>query len=187
MKAKFLLSIGSAVLASRIARTIQGVDADTVLGRVGLARNRSHIAENLPHPGAGLMVGAGAALLLAPESGRDTRARIGRKIDELGEAAASAVESVENHISRRSSQSARGAGQRSSASLTSWVRRLPARGVRALYASRRRRIHRGSSGAAAARARIHACGRARAPRDWRLRCGAIGSARPRGALRFPPA
>jgi hypothetical protein len=98
MKAKFLLSVGSAVLASRIARTIQGVDADTVLGRVGLARNRSHFAENLAYLGAGLMVGAGAALLLAPESGRDTRARIGRKIDELGEAAASAVETVENHI-----------------------------------------------------------------------------------------
>jgi len=98
MKAKFLLSVGSAVLASRIARSIQSVDADSVLGRVGLARNRSHVAENLAYLGAGALVGAGVALLLAPESGRDTRARIGRKIDELGEAAASAVESVENHI-----------------------------------------------------------------------------------------
>lgn len=98
MKAKFLLSIGSAVLASRIARTLQSVEVDSVLGRVGLARNRSHFAENLAYLGAGVLVGAGTALLLAPESGRDTRARLSRKIDELGEKAASAVESVENHI-----------------------------------------------------------------------------------------
>jgi gas vesicle protein len=71
---------------------------DDVLGRVGLARNRSHVGENLAYLGAGVLVGAGAALLLAPMSGSDTRARLGRKIDELGEAAANAVEAVENKV-----------------------------------------------------------------------------------------
>lgn len=98
MKAKLLMSIGSAVLASRVAKTLQSFEVDDVLGRVGLARNRSHVAENLAFLGCGILVGAGAALLLAPESGRDTRARLSRKIDELGEKAASAVESVENHM-----------------------------------------------------------------------------------------
>ena len=48
--------------------------------------------------GIGALVGAGTALLLAPDSGSNTRARIGRKIDELGDAAANAVEAVENHV-----------------------------------------------------------------------------------------
>ena len=97
-KANVLLSIGSAILASRVARAISGFEVDGVLGRVGLQRNRSHVAENLAYLGIGALVGAGTALLLAPASGSDTRARIGRKIDELGDAAANAVEAVENHV-----------------------------------------------------------------------------------------
>lgn len=98
MKRNMLLSIGTAVLASRVVRSMTNIDVDPILGRVGLARNRSHIAENLAYLGAGVLVGAGAALLLAPASGTATRARIGRKLDELGTAAADAVEKVENHV-----------------------------------------------------------------------------------------
>ena len=98
MKRNLLLSIGTAVLASRVARSISNFDVDPMLGRVGLARNRSHIAENLAYLGAGVLVGAGTALLFAPASGTATRARIGRKLDELGTAAADAVEAVENHV-----------------------------------------------------------------------------------------
>jgi hypothetical protein len=98
MKRNLLLSIGTAVVASRIARSISNINADGILGRVGLARNRSHIAENLMYLGAGVVVGAGTALLLAPATGRDTRARMGKKLDQLGRVAADAVEAVENHV-----------------------------------------------------------------------------------------
>jgi hypothetical protein len=98
MKRNLLVSIGTAVVASRIARSISNIEVDGILGKVGLARNRSHMAENLVYLGAGVLVGAGTALLLAPSSGTETRARIGKKLDQLGSAAAEAVEAVENHV-----------------------------------------------------------------------------------------
>jgi YtxH-like protein len=88
---KMMMSIGTAIAASKLAHIASGVRFDDLLGTMGLSRRRSHILENLLFLGAGAAVGAGAALLLAPTSGRETRARIGKEVSRLSEAASDAV------------------------------------------------------------------------------------------------
>lgn len=88
---KILMSIGTAIAATRVAQMASGIRFDDVLGPMGLARRRSHALDNLLFLGAGAAVGAGAALLLAPLSGRETRARIGREVSKLTEAAGDAM------------------------------------------------------------------------------------------------
>jgi len=89
--AKVMMSIGTAVAAGKLAQMASSVRIDDVLGTMGLSRRRSHILENLLFLGAGAAVGAGAALLFAPAPGRVTRARIGKEISKLSEAASDAV------------------------------------------------------------------------------------------------
>ena len=88
---KMLMSIGTAIAATRVAHMASGIRFEDVLGSMGLARRRSHVFENLLFLGAGAAVGAGAALLFAPSSGRETRAKIGREVSKLSEAAGDAV------------------------------------------------------------------------------------------------
>ena len=88
---KVIMSIGTAIAASKLAQFASGVRFDDILGTMGLSRRRSHALENLLFLGAGAAVGAGAAILLAPASGRETRARIGKEVSRLTEAASDAV------------------------------------------------------------------------------------------------
>ena len=88
---KVLMSIGTAIAAGKLAQMASGVRMDDVLGTVGLSRRRSHALENLLFLGAGAAVGAGAALLFAPASGRETRQKIGKEVSKLTEAAGTAV------------------------------------------------------------------------------------------------
>jgi hypothetical protein len=88
---KMLLSLGTAVAAGKVAHMASSVPWDDVLGSVGLARRRSHFLESFLWLGAGAAVGAGVALLLAPASGHDTRARIGKEFSKLSDAATEAV------------------------------------------------------------------------------------------------
>jgi len=88
---KVLMSIGTAIAASKLAHVASGIRFEDVLGTMGLSRRRSHALENLLFLGAGAAVGAGAALLLAPMSGRETRARIGKEVSRLSEAAGDAM------------------------------------------------------------------------------------------------
>ena len=95
MKAKkMMLSIGTAIAASKLAQMASSVSGDDLLGRLGLARRRSHALENLLFLGAGAAVGVGAALLFAPATGRQTRARIGREFSKLSDAASEVVENT---------------------------------------------------------------------------------------------
>jgi hypothetical protein len=89
--AKMLMSVGSAIAASKLARSISDVEPEDLLGLLGLSRRRSHVAEDIAFLLTGVVVGAGAALLLAPESGAQTRARIGKELEKLQEGAAEAV------------------------------------------------------------------------------------------------
>jgi hypothetical protein len=84
---KMLLSVGSAIAASKLARSITDVEPEDLLSLIGLSRRRSHVAEDVAFLLAGVVVGAGAALLLAPASGEQTRARIGEELNKLGETA----------------------------------------------------------------------------------------------------
>lgn len=64
---------------------VRGLSTDDVLAALGLERRRTPFDVMLPAAGmfvAGLMVGAGVALLVAPKSGRETRRELkGRASD----------------------------------------------------------------------------------------------------------
>ena len=92
MKAmKILLSLGTAIAAGKLAHMASSLGWADVLGSVGLARRRSRLFESILLVGAGAAVGAGTALLLAPASGHETRARLGKEFSRLGEAATDAI------------------------------------------------------------------------------------------------
>jgi len=88
---KILMSIGAALAASKLVRTISRIEFEDVLGSVGLARRRRHALENLTLIGVGAALGAGTAMLLTPISGRETRQRISDQASKLGQVAKDAL------------------------------------------------------------------------------------------------
>ncbi len=73
---KVLMSLGTAIAASGIAKSISSIGMNDVLAPLGLSRRRSHVLENIGLVVLGAVVGGGAALLLAPSSGREARERL---------------------------------------------------------------------------------------------------------------
>lgn len=60
--------------------------SDDALDRIGLVRKNNvtnSAAMMIGGLGAGILVGAGLALLFAPQAGSDTRAKIGEKVQEI--------------------------------------------------------------------------------------------------------
>lgn len=106
---KMLMSVGTAIMASKLAKTISGIELEDVLGTVGLSRRRSHFLENLGLVAAGAIVGAGAAILFAPNSGTETRRRLSGEASKLGSAAMDAVREQKDEALRSLSQVANGA------------------------------------------------------------------------------
>ncbi len=106
---KLLMSLGTAIAASKVAQAVSGIGFSDVLGTVGLARRRSHALENLGLIAVGALVGAGAALLFAPASGRQTRQRLGQEASRLSSAAADALKEQKDEAFRTLSQVANGA------------------------------------------------------------------------------
>ncbi len=88
---KLLISIGTAIAASKIVKPISRIEFEDVLGSVGLSRRRNYTLENLALIGVGAALGAGTAMLLTPMSGRETRQRISEKASSLGQAAKEAL------------------------------------------------------------------------------------------------
>lgn len=80
---KYLMSLGTAIATSKIVKAISDLDTNTVIGRVGLERRRTHVWEHIAFFGLGALAGAGAALLLAPASGRETREKLTGEVDRL--------------------------------------------------------------------------------------------------------
>ena len=81
---------------------VRGFDPEDILTALGLEKRRSSVEKMLPMIGlfgAGLLVGAGVAMLLAPKSGREVREAIGgavsrfttREAEQGGEAMRSAA------------------------------------------------------------------------------------------------
>jgi len=106
---KLLMSVGTAIAASKLAKTVSGIELDDVLGTVGLSRRRSHALENLGLVAVGAIIGAGAAILFAPSTGADTRRRIGSEATKLGHAAMDAMKEQKDEALRSLSQVANGA------------------------------------------------------------------------------
>jgi gas vesicle protein len=73
-----------------LVATLRSFDADDALGRIGLERRRS-VLYDLAIFGAGVAVGTGVSLMLAPMSGQRLRAMI---LDQLHGAKAQAEESM---------------------------------------------------------------------------------------------
>jgi hypothetical protein len=97
MNNRVLVSLGTAVAASRAIQMLAHVTSDDVLSTVGLARRRSTTLENAALIGLGIVVGAGAALLLAPTNGEEARRRVG---EELGKARDAGIKLVNDAKAR---------------------------------------------------------------------------------------
>ncbi|HKO49558.1 MAG TPA: YtxH domain-containing protein [Polyangiaceae bacterium] len=86
---KALWTLGSLVgaqQAAKFARSVGGVEWNDILGVVGLERRPSAFSRALPALGlvaVSAAVGAGAALLLAPSSGEELRARLSDGLDDV--------------------------------------------------------------------------------------------------------
>jgi len=91
---KLFLSAVAALATSKVAKTITSIELADVLGVVGLQRRENRALENLGLIAVGAMAGAGAALLLAPATGRETRERVGRELNRLGSAATEVASDV---------------------------------------------------------------------------------------------
>ena len=96
-----LLSIGAAIAGTKIIRTVSDLEVDDVLSPFGLARRRSHLLGDIALLGAGILVGGAAALIFAPASGAETRQRLSRKADELGDAAAEKLRTLRDEVQPR--------------------------------------------------------------------------------------
>jgi hypothetical protein len=94
---KYLMSIGTAIATSKLAKAISNMEADDVIHRIGFERRRTHVWEHVAFFGLGALAGAGAALLLAPASGRETRERIGGEVDRLAGMANEKLREVKDH------------------------------------------------------------------------------------------
>jgi hypothetical protein len=77
--------------------------AEDIIRALGLQtrRNGSDIVPSVALCGAGLLVGAGLALLFAPSSGRELREELGERAAQFKERANDAVESAKNETTRR--------------------------------------------------------------------------------------
>jgi YtxH-like protein len=102
---KVLMLIGSALVTSKLGRSVSAIELDDVLGVMGLARRRSYLGQSLALLGVGIAVGAGTALLLAPASGSETRKRLSQGVEKLTEQAVAKLEQVERNASTPSSRS----------------------------------------------------------------------------------
>ena len=113
---KLLMSLGAAIAASKVAKTVSSIELEDVLGTVGLSRRRSYFLENLGLVVTGAVIGAGAAILFAPTSGSETRRRLSTEASKLGSAAMDAVREQKDEALRSLSHVANGAVASSSSS-----------------------------------------------------------------------
>ena len=81
----------------RVVKAFSNVGVDDMLDYVGLERRRSHGWEKLAMFGVGAVAGAGAGLLLAPASGRETRQKLGKTMDDLASKATEALAEAKQH------------------------------------------------------------------------------------------
>jgi len=83
---KALWTIGSVIGAQQAAKAVRGIELNDILGVIGLERRPSALSRALPALGlvaVSAAIGAGAALLLAPSSGEELRARLSDGLDDV--------------------------------------------------------------------------------------------------------
>jgi|SRR4051812_23537362 hypothetical protein len=82
-----LLGLAATIATTKLVHLVSSLELDEVLRPMGLSRRQRHWPGNLACLAAGVLVGATGALLLAPATGRETRARVAKKASELGQSA----------------------------------------------------------------------------------------------------
>jgi hypothetical protein len=109
------MSLGTAIAASRVAKSVTGFGFEDLLGSIGLERRRGHFLENVGLVAVGAVIGAGAAMLLSPYTGRETRQKLSDEATRLGKTALDAVRERKDDAFNSLSQVANGAiaGERS--------------------------------------------------------------------------
>lgn len=97
---KSLLSIGAAIVASPLFRTATQSPAimHDPLSLIGLERRSTRVGERTALIGLGLLLGAGAALLMAPSSGPETRKKLKGKVEDLTKEARQLAERASEYV-----------------------------------------------------------------------------------------
>ena len=83
---KALWTIGSVIGVQQAAKAMHDFELNEILGVIGLERRPSALSRALPALGlvaVSAAIGAGAALLLAPSSGQELRARLSDGLDDV--------------------------------------------------------------------------------------------------------
>lgn len=99
--AKFALALGTTVGARQLLRSVQDFGPTDILRTVGLERRRSTLDRLLPAlgwVGVGAAIGAGAALLMAPSSGKELRGRVSQQIGEAKTRLENGIHSLEETL-----------------------------------------------------------------------------------------
>jgi hypothetical protein len=105
--AKTLLTIGSIIGAREAIRAVQVLDLDDFLAVIGLERRRGRAERVLPTlatVAVSAVVGAGAALLLAPSSGSELRHRISERAGDVKERVSEKVSEFERKLKAEQGQ-----------------------------------------------------------------------------------
>lgn len=99
------MSIGAALASGAAFKSVSAspVFSDP-LSLIGLERRSSRIVERTALVGIGLLVGAGAALFLAPFSGTELRRRVSSKVDGLAKDAKQLGERASDYLSEVADQ-----------------------------------------------------------------------------------
>jgi YtxH-like protein len=96
---KTITSLGAALAASPIVHSLfAGYDSFDPLAAIGLERRQGRVLERIALVGLGAAVGAGAALLLAPASGEQTRRRLGAQAEKVSTEAKKAGEKALSYL-----------------------------------------------------------------------------------------
>lgn len=82
-----VLGVAATIATTKLAHLLSSLELDEVLRPMGLSRRQRHWPGKLACLAAGVLVGAAGALLLAPATGKETRARVAKKAGELGQSA----------------------------------------------------------------------------------------------------
>ncbi len=81
-----LMSVGAAIATVRALKAA-GIEFEDVLETLGLTRQQNRWLENIALLGLGAAVGAGAALLVTPVTGREARRYVEENASKLGQVA----------------------------------------------------------------------------------------------------
>lgn len=102
--ARIALAVGSTLGVRQVVRSVQDMRLNDVLGTIGLQRRRStldHVLPALGWIGLGTAIGAGVALVLAPSSGKELRARVSHELGEVKSRVDREIRSAEQSLSER--------------------------------------------------------------------------------------